>query len=360
MVILDYYVYQKSQLEKKRRKKVKYRQMPQMPSVNMTSTPKPFTNLAGKGSSEQDCVNVMLLFSSLSRRATRLVSSPLPAVGGIIQYPNPKRNLHYQLLHVHGRARSTPLQSSAVPLLLQRHNSTETTFSIPPTSEVGPAPPISSDVFESSAHELWAADAARMLGEGETLASLGLGNYTPVGLIQHLLDFVHSTVGLPWWTAIVATTVCIKLAFIPCTLYARKHAIKMREIDPQVSKLKEKQKVFMLAGNVDLANHEKEKMKLLFKQHGVSPVLVMIPTIFQASVMISFFMAIRQMAYAPVSSMMTGGSLWFVDLTMSDPTFMLPIISSALLIANLEVHSHIVILVVGRVMVREGIPVLPL
>lgn len=37
-----------------------------------------------------------------------------------------------------------------------------------------------------------------------TLAELGLAGYTPVGLIQNLLEFMHVDLGLPWWGAIVA------------------------------------------------------------------------------------------------------------------------------------------------------------
>lgn len=37
-----------------------------------------------------------------------------------------------------------------------------------------------------------------------TLAELGLAGYTPVGMIQNLLEFIHVDLGLPWWGAIVA------------------------------------------------------------------------------------------------------------------------------------------------------------
>lgn len=36
-----------------------------------------------------------------------------------------------------------------------------------------------------------------------SLAELGLAGYTPVGLIQNLLEFMHVDIGLPWWGAIV-------------------------------------------------------------------------------------------------------------------------------------------------------------
>lgn len=36
----------------------------------------------------------------------------------------------------------------------------------------------------------------------QSFAELGLGSYTPVGLIQNLLEYIHVDLGLPWWGAI--------------------------------------------------------------------------------------------------------------------------------------------------------------
>lgn len=41
-----------------------------------------------------------------------------------------------------------------------------------------------------------------------SLQELGLGSYTPVGLIQNVLECLHMDVGLPWWGAIVAGKSC--------------------------------------------------------------------------------------------------------------------------------------------------------
>lgn len=43
--------------------------------------------------------------------------------------------------------------------------------------------------------------ATNALGE-PTLQSLGLGGWSPIGIIQQLLDMVHVSCGLPWWATI--------------------------------------------------------------------------------------------------------------------------------------------------------------
>ena len=57
-----------------------------------------------------------------------------------------------------------------------------------------PAIPISSAVEEV---------VIQLAANGEpTLKSLGLGSWWPSGLVQQALEFLHCTVGLPWWGAI--------------------------------------------------------------------------------------------------------------------------------------------------------------
>lgn len=64
-----------------------------------------------------------------------------------------------------------------------------------PIIEPIPEPPPIPDVGET-------LNQLNALGE-QTLASLGLGGYTPAGLVQSFLEFVHVTYGIPWWEAIV-------------------------------------------------------------------------------------------------------------------------------------------------------------
>lgn len=73
---------------------------------------------------------------------------------------------------------------------------------------------------------------------------------------------------------------------------------------------------------------------VLFFQSILGP-LVQLP------MFISFFFAIRGMAYLPVESFKTGGYLWFQDLTLYDPYFVLPFICSFSMLASIEVIMHL-------------------
>lgn len=52
----------------------------------------------------------------------------------------------------------------------------------------------------------------------QDLASLGLGGYSPVGLLQTALDYTHLHTGLPWWATIAMVTVALRLMMLPLSI----------------------------------------------------------------------------------------------------------------------------------------------
>lgn len=54
-------------------------------------------------------------------------------------------------------------------------------------------------------------------------------------------------------------------------------------------------------------------------------------------VFLSFFIGLRKMADLPVPSLQTGGLLWFPDLTVADPFYILPLAVTGTMFLTLEV-----------------------
>ena len=46
-----------------------------------------------------------------------------------------------------------------------------------------------------------------------TLQSIGLGGWTPSGMVQQLLNFIHVTYDIPWWGTIACGKLLIKILF---------------------------------------------------------------------------------------------------------------------------------------------------
>jgi YidC/Oxa1 family membrane protein insertase len=56
-------------------------------------------------------------------------------------------------------------------------------------------------------------------------------------------------------------------------------------------------------------------------------------------IFMSVFVGMRAMATLPVESMTRGGILWFVDLTVPDPYYVLPLLTCATMLATIEVRN---------------------
>ncbi|KAL7875934.1 hypothetical protein AOLI_G00108970 [Acnodon oligacanthus] len=78
-------------------------------------------------------------------------------------------------------------------------------------------------------------------------------------------------------------------------------------------------------------------MMMFQKKHDVNPLRGFLVPLVQAPIFISFFIALRKMAYLPVPSLQTGGLWWFTDLTAADPFYVLPLAVTGTMFAILEV-----------------------
>lgn len=168
-----------------------------------------------------------------------------------------------------------------------------------------------------------------------SVASLNLGsNYTPIGWCVHYLDFLHTA--FPWWGSIAIGTLILRVCMIPFVISAQRTAAQLNEILPEQAILKEKMNQARVVGDtVEFARLAQES-HTLFKRRGVNPLKSFIAPFAQAPVFITFFLTLRRMANYPVESLKTGGILWFTDLSIADPLYILPVLTSATLWLTLE------------------------
>ncbi|XP_028991583.1 mitochondrial inner membrane protein OXA1L [Betta splendens] len=229
-------------------------------------------------------------------------------------------------------AAASVLNSSAPPPLLD---------SSPELLSADPATVITQPIIEQVADVApTAVEVLQAVTAEPSLAELGLAGYTPVGLIQNLLEFMHIDLGLPWWGAIVAGTVIARLAVFPVIVKGQREAAKLNNVLPAMTKLTNKMNEAKQSGNKFEFAQAYSELNLFQKKHDVNPLRGFLVPLVQAPVFISFFIALRKMAYLPVPSMQTGGTLWFLDLTASDPFYILPLAVTGTMFCILELGAE--------------------
>ncbi|XP_072006343.1 mitochondrial inner membrane protein OXA1L isoform X2 [Engystomops pustulosus] len=174
----------------------------------------------------------------------------------------------------------------------------------------------------------------------QSLVDLGLGGYSPVGLIQNFLEILHVNVGLPWWGAIVTGTVLARVLVFPLIVKGQREAAKLNNHMPQMTALTTRMNEAKRSGNKFEFSKAYSDLTLYQKKHDVNPLRGFLVPLVQAPIFISFFVALRQMSYLPVPSMQTGGLWWFADLTAADPYYILPLVVTSSMWAVLELGAE--------------------
>jgi YidC/Oxa1 family membrane protein insertase len=118
------------------------------------------------------------------------------------------------------------------------------------------------------------------------------GILTPLEhLLRHVLDWLHSSVGLPWAWSIVALTVLVRMLIVPLTVRQihsmqnlQRHAPEMKEIQRKYKGDKQKQN---------------EELMKFYKENKINPAASCLPIIPQIPVFFSLYFVLRDFAKHP-------------------------------------------------------------
>jgi YidC/Oxa1 family membrane protein insertase len=75
------------------------------------------------------------------------------------------------------------------------------------------------------------------------------------------------------------------------------------------------------------------------RREGVNPMKAMLGVVAQAPIFMLFYFTLREMAEKGFDGLSTGGTLWFTNLTIPDPYYILPVLTASAFILTIEVCS---------------------
>jgi len=215
----------------------------------------------------------------------------------------------------------------------------ELVFEIPEKPEVVDAVvDVKADIFELP-EKPQPLDISEIVGE-PSFESLGLASWWPSGRMQYLMENFHIGLELEWWQTIVVSTVLMRLLMFPVVVLAQKNMANMANNSPKMAVIQEKMTDARRRGDMLESAQLGQELQMFMKKKGINPLKNAVPILFQAPVFMSFFFALRGMAYCPVESLTTGGLLWFEDLTVKDPFWALPVLTSATLYTQLRLGAE--------------------
>ena len=131
--------------------------------------------------------------------------------------------------------------------------------------------------------------------------------------------------GLEWYQTIAVATLCMRLLMFPVMVYAQRNMANMNNNMPAMQAIQEKITDARRRGDMFEMAQLTQELQKLSTAKGINPFKNMMPIAAQLPVFMSFFIGLRGMANCPVESLSTGGILWFENLTLTDPYYLLPL-----------------------------------
>ncbi|KAL1890063.1 hypothetical protein Sste5346_008499 [Sporothrix stenoceras] len=242
-------------------------------------------------------------------------------------------------------ATSTPPQAAAAP-------PTEFVPETPVASTAAEVPAYSAPVTDTTASSTSAfesadpaalsnlLDGSALLDMAENqigyLNALGLDfGWGPTSMCQWLLEHVHVYTGLPWWASVVGVALMFRAAIFLPSLTAAEHSAKLQVLrrNPRYAQAMAEMQANALKGGQGgqaKAMEARLTMKRMQEAMNVSTWKMFVPMI-NIPFGYGMFRLLRSMSALPVPGLETGGILWFTDLTVPDPYFVLPLASAGIM-----------------------------
>ena len=164
--------------------------------------------------------------------------------------------------------------------------------------------------------------------------------YYPSDLALRYVDFLSSTFDLPFCAGIIGGTFLLRAAMFPLSIITMKHTARMQKAKPELEVLQERlQHDPSVKTDRRKMDAYQRQMGALLAKHQVNPKLIFMFPLAQLPVFMSMFFGLRRAAESFPVECQTGGMLWFPDLSVADPTYALPLITSGLFLVMIEVGA---------------------
>lgn len=143
-------------------------------------------------------------------------------------------------------------------------------------------------------------------------------------MMLDLLRWFYSLTGI-WGVAIIMLTVVVKLVLLPLTIKQYSSMRRMKEMQPEMEKIREKYK--------DDKVKQQQEMQALFQRTGVNPLAGCMPMVLQFPVWIALYAML-----GAVVDLYHEEFLWLPDLTQPDPYYILPIAMGGLMFVQTKMN----------------------
>ena len=157
------------------------------------------------------------------------------------------------------------------------------------------------------------------------LKELGLDfGWGPTALVEYILEHIHVYAGTPWWASIVLSLLAIRIAIFKTYVGGADTSARLMTIKPHIEEVRERINQARLQQDMPEMMRRSQEMRDIYAATGIKIWKSFLPFV-AVPLGYGMFRLTRNLAELPVPGLENGGILWFTDLMVCDPTYLLPI-----------------------------------
>jgi YidC/Oxa1 family membrane protein insertase len=177
-------------------------------------------------------------------------------------------------------------------------------------------------------------DPTRLIDHAGHLQELGLDyGWGMTTLFEKCIEAIYLQSGWGWAGSIMAASVVVRCATFALQAMSSDKMAAMASLGPVTKPIQEKMEAAIARGDKQQADIYKMQQAAIVKPYVGGMLSTGGFMIAQAWIGFSAFRFLRAMGELPVPGMTHDGFLWFTDLTISDPYYILPAATSAIMYA---------------------------
>ena len=161
-----------------------------------------------------------------------------------------------------------------------------------------------------------------------------------VDVLGVVLLYFHNALGAPWWLSIALLTVVVRTLLFPLTVTQVKSMRAMQDLRPEMERIRAQYR--------DNRQKQQEEIMRLYQERKINPLGGCLPILVQMPVFIGIFYVIREFGGYSLGgrtippqypSFQEGGLMWFQNLSVADPLYILPVLSALTMLAATEITA---------------------
>jgi len=149
------------------------------------------------------------------------------------------------------------------------------------------------------------------------------------------VNLINDVTGFSYAGSIFFATCTIRLAILPLAIRGQRASSRMAHLQPELAMIKKR---YEALGTPSQAEQKAfaENMQGLFKRYEVTPFAALTAPLVQAPLFMGMFFGMRKLPDLFPEACANGGLFWFTDLTVPDPTYILPLACGLSFLATIE------------------------